>query len=98
MRARLVVSFVVGLSIAAGATPARSASRKAHQLSCKQVREAVAANHTLEQLTAEFDTDAQHVMRCLQSKGKKKSSSRSKGKPAKATHTEHLAKSGAKQK
>ena len=52
--------------------PAHAAPHTSTKLLCKQVHSAVWAGHTLEQLTAEFHTDAQHIMKCLKSgKGKK---------------------------
>ncbi len=40
--------------------------------SCKKIRDAVWAGKTLDQITAEFDTDAETVMKCTQKKGKRK--------------------------
>jgi hypothetical protein len=66
------VTLLITFWILATALPLGAGTRKPHQLSCKRVRDAVWAGHTLDQLTAEFDTDAQHIMKCLQSrKGKK---------------------------
>jgi len=56
---------------------------------CKRVREAVGAGHTMEQLTAEFDTDAQHIMKCVQSR---------KGKKPKAKKTASATAHGSKKK
>ena len=39
---------------------------------CKQIREAVAANHTLEQILAEFDTDAKQVTKCTPKRGRRR--------------------------
>ena len=63
--------IVGGLCSAVVATTA-GAVPKRHQLSCKEVHTAVWAGHTIEQLTAEFNTDAAHIMKCVQArKGKK---------------------------
>ena len=39
---------------------------------CKKIRDAVWAGRTLEQITKEFDTDAQTVMKCTQKQGRRK--------------------------
>jgi len=66
------VTLLFALWVLASAMPLSAETRKPAQLSCKRVRDAVWAGHTLDQLTAEFDTDAQHIMKCVQSrKGKK---------------------------
>jgi len=46
--------------------------------SCKKIRDAVWAGKTLEQITAEFDTDAETVMKCTQKKGKRKAAPKAK--------------------
>jgi hypothetical protein len=46
--------------------------------SCKKIRDAVWAGKTLEQVTAEFATDAQTVMKCTQKQGKRKAAPKSK--------------------
>jgi hypothetical protein len=74
---RLIACWMV-----ASAIPLSAGTRSAHQLSCKRVRDAVWAGHTLDQLTAEFDTDAEHIMKCLQSGKGKKPSAAKKGKKA----------------
>jgi hypothetical protein len=72
----LIVSWML-----ASAVPLSAGTRAPRQLSCKRVREAVWAGHTLDQLTAEFDTDAQHIMKCVQSrKGKKPAAGKEKKK------------------
>jgi hypothetical protein len=69
----------------ASAMPLSAGTRTPRQLSCKNVRKAVWAGHTLDQLTAEFDTDAQHIMKCLQPrKGKKPAARKGQKKPVPA--------------
>ena len=46
--------------------------------SCKKIHDAVWAGKTLEQITTEFDTDAETVMKCTQKKGKRKAAPKSK--------------------
>ncbi len=71
MRTLHVVAVVAGISTLVAFT-APAATRKSHKLSCKEVHKAVWAGHTIEQLTAEFDTDAAHIMKCVTArKGKK---------------------------
>jgi hypothetical protein len=54
---------------------------------CKEIRKAVSSGRTLEQITAEFNTDARHVMKCMESRGKShktpKKGKSSGGQPAK---------------
>jgi hypothetical protein len=55
---------------------------------CKQIREAVQAGRTLEQIIAEFHTDAQQVMKCTQKKGKRRKAAKEKSaKPGKSKGT-----------
>ena len=63
-------------ALCAAPEPATARSQK---LPCDKVRKALAAGATLEQVTAEFNTDAQHVMKCMQSRGHRKA----RAKPAK---------------
>src|SRR5262249_62126558 len=57
-----------------------------HKAQCKQIREAVSAGRTMEQITAEFNTDAEHVMKCVQTRGKRKKG-KSATQPEKPKHT-----------
>jgi hypothetical protein len=77
------VTLLIAFWMLASALPLSAGTRKPHQLSCKQVREAVWAGHTLDQLTTEFDTDAQHITKCLQSRKGKKPAAAKKAKGAK---------------
>src|SRR5262245_21379850 len=80
--AALAIFVVVATPLAAPAGSHGSATSQ-----CKQIRAAVSANRTLEQITAESDTDAAHVMKCMESQGKSrkppKESKSSGGKTAK---------------
>jgi hypothetical protein len=51
--------------------------------SCRKIRDAVWAGKTLEQITAEFDTDSKTVMKCTQQKGKRKAAPRTPKKSTK---------------
>ncbi len=75
------------------AVAAPGATRKTHKLSCKEVRTAVWAGHTIDQLTAEFDTDAAHIMKCVTArKGKKPKSPASAKGTAKSPASSHQSK------
>jgi len=74
------------------AIPLRADAQTPHQLSCKRVRDAVWGGHTLDQLTAEFHTDAQHIMKCVQSRKGKKRPAAEKGRRKPATAPEHESK------
>ena len=76
---RQSVTLLITFWMLANTMPLNAGTRKPHQLSCKRVRDAVWAGHTLDQLTTDFDTDAQHIMKCLQSqKGKKPAAAKKK--------------------
>jgi len=83
------VTLLLAFWILASAVPLSAGTRTPRQLSCKRVRKAVWAGHTLDQLTAEFDTDAQHIMKCLQSRKGKKRLAAKKGPRKAATAGEH---------
>ncbi len=91
MRTLHIIAAVASVSsLVALAAP--GATHTAHKLQCKQVRSAVWAGHTMEQLTAEFDTDATHIMKCVTArKGKKPKPSAAQG-AAKSQPTTHKAK------
>jgi len=79
----LIVLLIV---IAAAAVMARAP--RAHKVSCKEIRNAVWANHTLDQIIKEFDTDAKRVMKCTQQQGKRRADKKSAAKksPPAARH------------
>ena len=83
MTARQIVLTAAALLVVAATASGQARPRTAHKLSCKRVHDAVWAGHTIEQLTAEFDTDAQHIMKCLQARKGKKSVSQADKKGAK---------------
>ncbi len=62
---------------------AGSSQKKPAPASCKKIRDAVWANHTLDQIIAEFDTDAEHVMKCTQKQGKRRAAPKEKKKGSK---------------
>ena len=84
MAARQTFTTATAFLIAALATSLQAAPHKSHQLSCKKVHDAVWAGDTLEQLTAEFNTDAAHIMKCLQARKGKKPAPQAKKKKAAA--------------
>jgi hypothetical protein len=80
----MMVAALFALAVTA---PAHAAPHTSNKLLCKQVRNAVWAGHTLEQLTVEFGTDAQHIMKCLKSgKGKKPQAKKERKKAPAGTH------------
>jgi hypothetical protein len=83
----LSLATVALLLTLALAPHASAAPRPSAKTLCKEIRKAVSAGQTLEQITAQFSTDARHVMKCMESRGKShKTSKRGKssgGKPAK---------------
>jgi len=48
---------------------------------CKQIKEAVAAGKTLDQITAEFQVDQQQVFKCTQGKSRHRKPSTGSAKP-----------------
>jgi hypothetical protein len=85
----MTMAVLVALAVTA---PAYAAPHTSNKLLCKQVHDAVWAGHTLAQLTAEFGTDAQHIMKCLQSKKGKKPQAKKGKKSASAGAHEAKAK------
>ena len=74
----LVTLFAMHVAAAAAARPSHPSKAV-----CKQVRNAVTAGRTLEQITAEFAVDAEEVMKCVQGRGKaKKPKAAKKSAPA----------------
>jgi hypothetical protein len=71
---RLGVAGLVLLS----SSPATLHAAAPPKPSCKKIRDAVWAGRTLEQITAEFDTDADTVMKCTQKRGKRKAAPKAK--------------------
>ncbi len=71
----LTIFFVVSL-----AHPCRAASHKT-KAPCKQIKEAVLAGKTLDQITAEFQVDEQQVVKCTQGKSKHRKSKSHTAKP-----------------
>lgn len=63
-----VAMCLMGTTVLQAAPPRASAQK----VSCKKIREAVLANHTLDQIIAELDTDAEHVMKCTQKRGRRR--------------------------
>ena len=79
---RYLAFTLAGLIFCASSpTPSRAAS--SNKPSCKKIRDAVWAGKTLEQITAEFDTDAKTVMKCTQQKGKRKAAAKTPKKSTK---------------
>jgi hypothetical protein len=82
------VALLISLALAQQA-PAKP--RPSAQTLCKEIRKAVSAGQTLEQITAQFGTDARHVMKCMESRGKShKAPKKGKSSGAKAVghHTQ----------
>lgn len=76
---------VIALAIAM-ATPHAVAGRSTH-LPCDQIRKALAAGWTLDQIVAQFNTDTAHVVSCVQPKGHKRKLKRSTPKAEKSPHS-----------
>jgi hypothetical protein len=74
--------FAVAGLILSTSGPTLLSAASASKPSCKKISDAVRAGKTLEQITAEFDTDAATVMKCTQKKGKRKPAAQS---PKKST-------------
>jgi hypothetical protein len=68
----------VGALVLCASCPTTLRAASSDKPSCKKIHDAVWAGKTLEQITAEFDTDAETVMKCTQKKGKRKAKPKSK--------------------
>jgi len=62
------------------AAPGAAATHKA-KAPCKQIKEAVQAGKTLQQIAAEFQVDEQTVIKCTQGKSRKRKPSTGAAKP-----------------
>lgn len=78
------VLFLTALAASGAlAVTATGTSRPLDRSTCKRVRDTVGAGHTMQQLTAEFDTDAAHIMKCEQShNGKRRKTKKAAPAPA----------------
>lgn len=74
--------FVVAGLVLFGVGPSSVHAASSAKAQCKKIHDAVWAGKTLEQITAEFDTDAETVMKCTQKKGKRKAAPKSKKQKA----------------
>jgi hypothetical protein len=85
---RTALTLALSLFFAAApATPPVDAGSRKPKAPCKQIKEAVQAGRTLDQIMAEFQVDERQVTKCTQAKGKRRKEKKSKAaKPAHATH------------
>ena len=74
--------LAVAALVVCAALPASLHAASSSKPSCKKIHDAVWAGKTLEQITAEFDTDAETVMKCTQKRGKRKAAPKSKTRQA----------------
>jgi len=72
--------FVVAGLVLFGMGPPSLHAASSAKAQCKKIRDAVWAGKTIEQITAEFDTDPETVMKCTQKKGKRKKAPQSQKK------------------
>ncbi len=81
---RYLTCTAVGLIIwAMNPTPSLAASSAANK-TCKKIHDAMRAGHTVEQIEAELNTDAETIVKCTQKRGKRKAAPKQK-KPAKSS-------------
>jgi len=83
-----LVSVTIVLTLVAP-FPGMAAAKRTQKVCCKEISKAVLANHTLDQIMKEFDTDAASVMKCTQKRGKRRADKKSATKkaPAPARHS-----------
>jgi len=78
------------LSFSVSSLPALGAQSRGDKTLCKRIRQAVQAGRTLDQIMIDFEVDARRVMKCTQTKGKRRkqpptkpnASKRSRSRPA----------------
>src|SRR6266581_3520718 len=75
---RGIVAALLALSLpaSAAAAPQGSSHKGPSKADCKKIRAAVSAGRTLDQITAEFNTDAEHAMKCMQGKSRHRARSK----------------------
>jgi hypothetical protein len=64
---RWLTGFVLSVLILSGAP--ELLARSSHKLPCKKIRDAVWTGQTLDEVAAQFGTDTEHVIRCIQKPG-----------------------------
>jgi len=74
------LTFVLAGLIACASWSSALQAASSNKPSCKKIRDAVWAGKTLDQITAEFGTDAETVMKCTQKKGKRKAAPKAQKK------------------
>ena len=75
---RYLRGTVIGLTIwATWPMPLLAASSSANKV-CKKIHDAIRAGHTVDQIMAELDTDAETVVKCTQKRGKRKAAPKQK--------------------
>jgi hypothetical protein len=67
----ILVTGLPALTVAAGSQVAMARSGRPP---CDKIRAAVTAGRTIDQITKEFDTDAEQVTKCLQTRGRRRKS------------------------
>lgn len=75
--------FAVAVLLLSASDPSSLHAASKPKPPCKKIRDAVWAGRTLEQITKEFDTDAETVMKCTQKKGRRKADSKTQKKGTK---------------
>ncbi len=88
-------TLVLAGFIVCASWPVTLQAASSNKTSCKKIRDAVWAGKTLDQITAEFDTDAETVMKCTQKKGKRKAAPKAPKKAKKGAAKSGKAASGA---
>jgi hypothetical protein len=80
-RAALAVAGALLLSLLLPATPPLAAGPRKQQAQCRKIKQAIQAGYTLAQIMEDLQVDEQHVVKCVQTKAKRRKDK--KGKAAK---------------
>jgi hypothetical protein len=74
---RYLTCTVMGLVLWAACPTPLLAGSAANKM-CKKIHDAIRAGHTVDQMIAELNTDAETIVKCTQKRGKRKAAPKSK--------------------
>jgi hypothetical protein len=100
MRQRMTLILVTGLPLLIAAAASQVAGARSPRPPCDKIRAAATAGRTMDQIIEEFDTDAEQVTKCLQTRARQRKSTaapkqpRTKTKKKSAHTTPELKQSG----
>ncbi len=86
MRSAIIQLTVLTLFALLASAHAEARGTESDKLLCKQVRDALAAGRTMDQIIAELHTDADHVAKCVQPRARRGTKRKTSTSGAGKTH------------